>query len=330
MQVKMDELVIIVSVQNRRSEVIDPKLHGIYVIWRDPKKGGGLFSFFSSALGHLKISEEMKRYPVIDWETHHTNLGKNQMVLGTSNVWNYFFEPVSGYKLSDLTNLDNVIYSDGLHPDNIGFPYANLDWIQPCFQKFIRFRKETYDFIESSSRSLELGSETLAVHFRAGVDMRTTPNHPIPPTRKQIVKSIDLALETNDYSTIFLACDVDNEVDYLKKRYGVRLQYLNANRTIRNGDDWHLLEGPQKYQRGLEVLADSYLLSRCGGLIAGYSGVSQFAEIMRDSKNSYYTNLIWNGRLSGCDLFAKYQFRITSTLPNHLGGFKTTNFNADS
>ena len=152
--------------------------------------------------------------------------------------------------------------------------------------------------------------------------MRTTPNHPIPPTRKQITRNIDLALETNDYSSIFLACDVDDEVDFLKRRYGVLLQHLNANREIRNGDDWHLLDGLQKYQRGLEVLADSYLLSRCGGLIAGYSGVSQFAEIMRDSENSFYTNLIWNGRLSSATLLAKYQFKFKSILPNNLGGFK--------
>ena len=132
----------------------------------------------------------MKRYPLIDWETHHSGLSKNQMVLGTRNVWNYFFESVSRYELSDLKNLDNVVYSNGLYPENIGFPYSRLDWIKPCYQKFIRFRKETYEFIESSTRSLELGSKTLAVHFRAGTDMRTTPNHPIPPTRKQIVKSI--------------------------------------------------------------------------------------------------------------------------------------------
>jgi hypothetical protein len=309
--------------------VIEPELSGVYVIWRDPKKGGGLFSFLSSVLGHLKTSEEIKRFPVIDWETHHKSLSKNQMVLGTSNVWRYFFEPVSRYELSDLKNLDNVVYSDGLHSDKIGFPYSKLDWIQPCFRKYIHFRKETYEFIESSSRSLEIGSKTLAVHFRAGVDMRTTPNHPIPPTRKQIVNSIDLALDTNDYSTIFLACDVENEINHLKRRYGNRLQHLNAKREIRNGDDLHFLEGPQKYQRGLEVLADSYLLSKCGGLIAGYSGVSQFAEIMRDSNNSYYTNLIWNGRLSGVSLLAKYQFRFKSILPNNLGGFKTKNLSSD-
>ena len=116
--------------------MVDPELDGVYVIWRDPKKGGGLFSFLSSALGHLKISEEMNRYPVIDWETHHLELNDNQRVLGTSNVWNYFFEPVSIYELSDLINLENVVYSNGLHPENIGFPYSQLDWIQPCFQKF--------------------------------------------------------------------------------------------------------------------------------------------------------------------------------------------------
>ncbi len=302
--------------------MVNPELDGVYVIWRDPKKGGGFFSFLSSALGHLKISEEMNRHPVIDWETHHLELSKNNIVLGTRNVWNYFFEPVSSYELSDLMNLENVVYSNGLHPENIGFPYSQLDWIQPCFQKFIRFREETYDFLDSSSRSLELGSKTLAVHFRAGVDMRTMPNHPIPPTRKQIIKSIDLALENHDYSSIFLACDVEEEVVILKRRYGGRLQYLPANREIRNGDDWHLLEGPQKYQRGLEVLADSYSLSRCGGLIAGYSGVSQFAEIMRDSENSFYTNLIWNGRLRSSTLLAKYQFKFKSILPNYLGGFK--------
>jgi hypothetical protein len=271
----------------------------------------------------------MKRYPVIDWETHQLGLSKNQIVLGTSNVWNYFFEPVSEYELSDLMTLEDVVHSNGLHPDNIGFPYAQLDWIQPIFKKFVHFREETYDFIDSASRSLELGSKTLAVHFRAGVDMRTTPNHPIPPTRKQIVKSIDEALLNNDYSSIFLACDVEGEINFLKRRYGARLKYLNASREIRNGDDWHFLEGPLKYQRGLEVLADSYLLSRCGALIAGYSGVSQFAEIMRDSGNSYNTNLIWNGRLSGVHLIAKHQFQVKSRLPNYLGGFKTKEHYSD-
>jgi len=298
---------------------------GVYVIWRDPRKGGGFFSFLSSVLGHLKISEEMKLQPVIDWETHHFGLSENQIVLGTANVWNYFFESVSNYELSELKNLDNVFFCDGEHPDNIRFPYSKLDWVQPCFQKFIHFKKETQEFIESASRQFDIGSKTLAVHYRAGVDMRTTPNHPIPPTRKQIVKSIDWAFDTMDYSTIFLACDVEDEVNFLKRRYGARLQSLNSNREIRNGDDWHFLEGPRKYQRGLEVLADSYLLSRGGGLIAGASGVSQFAEIMRDSEKEYYTHLIWNGRLSGNQRVAKHQFRIKSILPSRLGGFKTIN-----
>jgi len=304
---------------------MDSELNGIYVSWRNPKNGGGFFSFLSSVLGHLKISEELKRYPVIDWETHHKGLANNQIVLGTSNVWEYFFEPVSKYKLSDLINLENVLYSNGEHPDNIGFPYSKLAWVQPLFRTYIRFRKETSDFIEFSTQSLELGSKTLAVHFRAGLDMRTMPNHPIPPTREQIITSIDLALESREYSNIFLACDVEDEIFRLKRRYGNLLQYLSAKREIRNGDDWHFLEGPEKYQRGLEVLADSYLLSRCGGLIAGNSGVSQFAEIMRDPGNTFPTILISNGRLSGNALLAKYQFRLRSALPENFGGFKTRN-----
>ena len=150
-------------------------------------------------------------------------------------------------------------------------------------------------------------------------------NHPIQPSRSQLKKIIDMELNSGEFTKILFATDVENELSYFKKRYGSLLVSFQSERFKKGQDTTPKVLGNRNhhnYLLGLEVLREAYALSISGGLIAGYSGVSQLAEVMRLPNSKYRTYLIDNGRLSHYKIIARYQFKAKSLLPRIMGGFQ--------
>ena len=152
--------------------------------------------------------------------------------------------------------------------------------------------------------------------------MRLKPDHPIQPTKQQMVKRIDQELNSGLYTKVFIATDSVRALEFFKKRYGkiifsVKTSQFDANLFDKNREG-------SEYLYGLEFLTDLYLLSSCKQIVAGYSGVSNMAVVIRDEQtNSSIPNLIWNGRISSNRFIAKYHsnlkrgyinFRIFSSL----------------
>ena len=299
----------------------------IYVI-RNSNPDAGMGSLISGVIGQLLIAEEARSVPIVDWQFYKCLYSEETPILNSMNPWEYYFEPVARLTMSDLKSCKEVIYSDGSHPKNVPFPWANLKNFVNVFDKYIKFNQETSNFIDSGIAELGIDSKTLGVHFRAARGMRRSTNHPIQPTRTQIRNLIDHELEVNIFDKIFLASDVEEEIQFFKKRYGKFLLYFNSARFKSSNSIPPRIPGVRinhNYLLGLEVLREAYSLSLAGGLIAGFSGVSQLAEIMRQPNRKYRTFLIDNGKLSHYKILARYQFIVKSSLPARIGGLQKYN-----
>lgn len=113
---------------------------------------------------------------------------------------------------------------------------------------------------------------TLGVHYRGG-DMYWHPSHPTPPSMSQMIHAVRMALNHSRFSSVFVATDSPAFVRKLQKSIEVPVFTMAHPRSINLG--WR--------SRGLvkSVLLDSYLLSRCDGLVHSGSNVSFGARVFR-------------------------------------------------
>jgi hypothetical protein len=286
----------------------------VYYIYLTNQRAG-FFSILSSVIGHLKIAKDLGFTPVIDLESHQNYYSSRSPINGTKNVFEYYFKPVSDIKIQELYKY-KFKSNYGLHPENMPFPYAHIPFVSKIVTEFLAFNDPTKLYLGNITKKLLVNSETLGVHFRRGEDMRSTIKHPYPPSREQIMDKIDSQLKTGNFKRILLATDTEKETEIFSKRFG---ELINFQSDISRIDD-KLIDPREKtisggakygYELGLSVLADAFLLSKCGSVIAGYSGVSQWAEILNNcfGNRKIEMHLIYNGRVSRNKFLHKLKYK---------------------
>lgn len=289
-----------------------------YIIYAN---GGGMNSILGQVLGHLKIAENNGYAPFIDMETHKNFYSEDLAIHGTKNVWEYYFNPVSSVTRAEAYAEGASIDSGGSFPHSVmGTLFSDETWLKEIFNKYVQFRPETKSALDSARLSVNVGPSVLGIHFR-GTDMRTAPHHPLPPTEKQLFSRIDKRLNSSNVDSLFLVTEAESYVKSFLQRYGKRLSYLDVSRQ---GTVDIFVDHPRKNHRyllGLENLIETNLLSECGEIVCGFSGLSEMAHVLgRD--NIRTVDKIWNGRVPGRPKLAtKYAWSYRRTAPRFLGGF---------
>ena len=289
-----------------------------YVIWREP--GAGFFSILSGILGHLHIAETFGLQPVIDMQNYPGTYSESEPILGTHNMWEYYFQPVG--RIESVGGMDSMqmVDSGGQYPFQVlNFPYAAVPWLPAIYDRYVRLRDESISAIDAARIAIEPDDATLAVHFR-GKEMRNALHHPMPPSEQQILRRIDLCLEQHSFDRIFLVTEGADYVDAFKRRYGRMVNYLDVARSGSENIDHEYPRPHHRYLLGLEILTEASLMSECGGLVCGYSNVSQMTEVMARG-NFKVLERIWNGKLRGGRFVAQHLWNFRSRAPRILGGF---------
>ena len=293
-----------------------PKIH--YVIY---SSSGGMNSILARVLGHLKIAETNGWIPFVDMERNSNYYSELEQIHGSRNVWEYYFQPVSSVSPAAVYAGGDWLDSAGRFPHEVMTPlFSDVQWIPEVWKKHIRLRPETHSAIDESEKNVYIGPEVLGIHFR-GTDMRTFPGHPMPPTEKQMFRRVDAHLNDGSFTKLFLVTEAESYVQLFANRYGKRLSYLDV---ARQGKEDIFRSRPRKNHRyllGLENIVETHLLSRCGGLVSGYSGMSEMAQVLsRDLKT---VDKIWNGRVPPRPKFvANRVWSYRASVPRILGGFK--------
>lgn len=83
-------------------------------------------------------------------------------------------------------------------------------------------------------------------------------------------------MQAHPNAQIFVATDQQQYLDQFKSRFGKQVITSDAMRTSGQEPLFRINEG-SKFKRGLEVMMDCLILSRCNCLIKGWSNVSETA-----------------------------------------------------
>ena len=103
-----------------------------YVIRRSP--GAGMFSNVNYVINHLKVCDQYNFIPVVDMENFTTIYNEREKINNTYNAWEYYFEKLNKYSLSEVYNSRNVIITENLFHDSFSH---NI-----CNQRFRKLGKE--------------------------------------------------------------------------------------------------------------------------------------------------------------------------------------------
>lgn len=263
---------------------------------------GGYVGFFGElkiALLKLYFADRRGFTPYIYWGTDNL-YHEEKEVLGTTNAFLYYFEPVSN--VSDSSNAGYLIKAKDEHIDNVekelnskayNISEEYYDALVRMLKKYIVYNTTTREYLQKSFSELIGDKKTLAVHFRGTDYRRQYNNHPIFVTAEEELEIAKDIFAKGEYEQIFLATDEIDAVELFKEYFGDRLVYYpDVYRASADGEGDSVAFSDVKrenhhYKLGLEVLRDQYTLSACDGLICGISNITLIARAMRDA---YYDN----------------------------------------
>ncbi len=278
-------------------------------------------SILAQVLGHLKIAENNGYRPYVDMELHRNYYSEDRAIHGTRNMWEYYFLPVSSVTREEAYQEGQSLDSTGVFPNSVMNPlFSSEQWLLEIFNRYVQFREETQLALNIARSTVNVGAGVLGIHFR-GTDMRNTPHHPLPPTKGQMFRRIDERLNSSDVDKLFLVSEAESYVNSFVRRYGSRLSYLDFSRQGKVDIYVDRPRNNHRYLLGLESLIETKLLSECGGLVSGYSGLSEMAHVLgRENLNT--VEKIWNGRVPGRPkLLTKHVWNYRRVAPKFLGGF---------
>ena len=290
-----------------------------YVIQR--KKGGGFFSNLLYVLNHLSISEKFNFIPAIDMENFEGYYNEKIKVNKTLNSWEYYFEQPKNFFLKEIYKSKNVIITSNKIYKNYKFrAFKKYKDIYRVYKKYIKIKKDIFNDVNKIVTKLNINkSNTVGLHWR-GTDHKFLPNHPQPPTRKQIFQKLDKILQNKKITKIFMVTEDPNYLKIIKNKYGNKAIYLNSFRSSKPSDFSNYNRKNHRYKLGRESLIEVLILSKLNHLICSESNISDFAKFMSQN-NNFKIERITNTRNSKNPLFSFLKWKVKSILPSNFGGY---------
>lgn len=160
-----------------------------------------------------------------------------------------------------------------------------IDAMARMLKKYIRYNEETLTYLKKEYNKLLGDRKTLAVHYRGTDFNKGYNNHPVPVQVEQEMERVREFLDQKDYEQIFLATDESAVVKRFQEEFGELVKvYEDTFRDDGTGESIAFSKSERvhhHYKLGLEVLRDQYTLTRCEGIVCGYSNITFIARVMR-------------------------------------------------
>ena len=287
-----------------------------YIINRTP--GSGLFSNVTYVLNQLNICDILNFIPIIDMENFPTIYNENKKVNSSHNSWNYYFKPINNYKLKDVYNSKNVLFSSGKFEEHMPLDATNIK-ISFFFKKIRVLRKIILLSNKFYNNNFAKKDRVLGVHFR-GSTYKIAGGHAFPATKEIMLQNVLKLMKKNNYNKIFLVTEEKEYLDFFKKKLGLKCVYSKHFR-MEKADSFKIY--PRKmhrYKLGLESLIDTLILSRCTGLTYVKSNIISAAILFSKSKIKLHE--IFLGYNSRNKFISRWLWFIKSMLPPNYCGLK--------
>ena len=290
-----------------------------YVINRSP--GGGMFSNLNFIIHHLLIADKFSFIPIIDMQNFGTFYNEKVKINNSLNSWDYYFEKINKFKLKDIYQSKNVIFTMKNTNNNIFFDgYENLSSQHiKIVKKYIKFNKQLVNESKLFIRSNFKGKKILGVHFR-GSDQKTQERHPYPATIEQIKTKIEFLFKKKNFDKFFLVTEEKKYFDYFKKNMKNKMLHTNSfvsNKVnIFNDNNRNL----HRYKVGKENIINMICLSKTDHILCVSSNLADASIFFNDKKIP--VTKIDNGINSKNIFIAQISWYLKKLLPHFWGGFK--------
>ena len=295
---------------------IENKNKVFYVIRRSP--GAGMFSNFIYVLNHLEVAEKNNFIPIVDMENFTTIYNEKEKINNTYNAWEYYFEKLNKYTLSEVYNSQNVIITENLFHDTFSH---NI-----CNQRFRKLGKEKLkvkkNILNQANNFFKknLFGKTLAVHYR-GTSYKTSANHPYPTPIKETIDYIKFLKKKHGYNKIFLCTEDLNFFNSMKKNFKTNLFYFNSFRSKKDDAFKIYPRNKHRFKLGLEILLEALVISKCQGFLHAVTNVSMYVKYLDQNNYIKYFKLD-SGTNTSNEFLAPYMWFYKNFAPRIMGGFK--------
>jgi hypothetical protein len=293
----------------------------VFFVIRQEKLGRGLFSLLSSVLCYIDFAHRNGLTPVVDFENFRTEYNESTEINEMKNSFEYYFKQRNKITLNEVYSSKFVIFSDNEYALNYSYSVTNIPGILNLFHKYFEIDSSILNESKLSSIfPIEDEKKILGVHFR-GQEFRTAQGHWYPPSKKQIVHSIDLILKKSNCVKIFVSTEDVKLLRFIESVYGSIVSCHNNFRT--DGVNAYKINPRQnhRYLLGREIMVDMLTLSSCNSFIGCTSNVAEMARLFNN--NNYSCQIkINNGPNSWRYPISKVSWKIKNIMPYCLGGFE--------
>ena len=293
-----------------------------YVIAKSP--GSGFFSNISYVINHLKIADNLGFIPVVDMENFpniYNEVDSNSLpysIKGKDNSWEYYFYPVSTFKLSDVYQSQSVVLTDGNWPENMTMSITSEPDLNSIYSKYVRVNKDILELVDVFAEQYFSGHKVLGIQFR-GQEMRTAAGHSFPPSPKQMLSKAKSMIATHGFNRIFLVTEEQSYLELFKSEFGSMVLSRESYKTYNKNAFKIYPRTNHRFLLGRDVLVDALLLSKSNGLLCGDSNVSEFARFIGGEPAVFFQ--FNNGVNSKNPIVSKYLWFFKKFIPKSLGGF---------
>jgi hypothetical protein len=252
----------------------------------------GMFSVINETLDQLYLADLRGYQFVIDDETLFQYKDKNK----EGSPWNYFFkdcfditEPYDKQELPELPmtslRVGNIVAPrdkrnvKGAPPTKMFLP-PDRGLVKGIIDKYIKLNEEILDKIEHFKKE-NFEGYIIGLHIRGPGKMDDgITEHlnnlglPAEIPYQLYFAQVDKVLDKHPAAEIFLCTDAQVVIDKCQERYKDKLFFTNSMRSEEG--EMHLLWDKHKYELGVDVLVDAYLLSSTDYFIHSISNVANF------------------------------------------------------
>ena len=261
----------------------------------------GFFAELRFILHELFFCDTLGLTPVVVMPSASCYCEK-EPVNGTTNPFEYYFEPVSDISPEDARQSSAVVkhnyyqrlYIHRIYRMTSGYLPTDeyLSRMAELTHKYIHLNHIVKPLITGAVQEMIAGRRTLGVHVRGADFKRRYINHPNMVTVEEYISQVEDTLKHHPFEQIFLATDDADATVAFRDRFGDMVHcYDDVIRT--SGDETVMRSRDARanhhYLLGLEVIRDMYTLAACDGIIARLSNVSLFANIVKRSQGDVFT-----------------------------------------
>lgn len=227
---------------------------------------GGFFAAFFVVLNHLDWCQNNNKIPVVYWDERSRYHNPNGFD-GQTNVWEYYFKPVSQLSYKKGDELHNE-YSFGWRCFNHLATNQNMrNNAHILIEKYIKIKPSIKKKINSLFKKYIAHKPTIAIHLRG-----TDKHLEIPPVSPEEIIKVAL-MHVQPDTHFFIACDDQQLLQKMRELlHPYQVTYYNCYRS-NDGIPIHY-KCPNPAQSGLDVLIEVLLMARCDILVHNISNVS--------------------------------------------------------